>query len=95
MTKGKKVLELPKDAKSAIKKFGPIRSLHCGHVTLNGGLCLHVYIYLMIEFFSQYTRTEGESIKYLTRILLLLFRVAQDTGCQNLMKLLSRVEINT
>ena len=38
MTKGKIVLELLKYAKSAIKKFGPIRSLHCGHVTSKGGL---------------------------------------------------------
>ena len=46
LTKGKKVLELPKDAKSAIKKFGPIRSLHCGHVTSKGGFWL-VQIFLL------------------------------------------------
>ena len=33
MTKGKMVLELVIYAKSAIKKFRPIRGLHCGHVT--------------------------------------------------------------
>ena len=38
LTKGKIVLELLKYAKSVIRKFRPIRSLHCGHVTLNGGL---------------------------------------------------------
>ena len=38
MTKGKIVLELVKYAKSAFRKFRPIRGLHCGHVTLNGGL---------------------------------------------------------
>ena len=36
MTKGNIVLELLNNAKSAIKKFGPIRSLHCGHVTSKG-----------------------------------------------------------
>ena len=40
MTKGKIVLELIKYAKSAVRKFWPIRGLHCGHVTLNGGLWL-------------------------------------------------------
>ena len=35
MTKGKIVLELVKYAKSAVRKFWPIRGLHCGHVTLN------------------------------------------------------------
>ena len=37
MTKGKMVLELLIYAKSAIKKFRPIRGLHCGHVTFKGG----------------------------------------------------------
>ena len=46
MTKGKIVLELLNNAKSAIKKFGPIRSLHCGHVTSKGGLWL-VQIFLL------------------------------------------------
>jgi len=46
MTKGKIVLELLNYAKSAIKKFGPIRSLHCGHVTSNGGFWL-VQIFLL------------------------------------------------
>ena len=40
MTKGKIVLELVKYAKSAVRKFRPIRGLHCGHVTLNRGLWL-------------------------------------------------------
>ena len=38
MTMGKMVLELVKYAKSPVRKFRPIRGLHCGHVTLNGGL---------------------------------------------------------
>ena len=45
LTKGKIVLELLKYVKSAIRKFWPIRSLHCGHVTLNGGLLWLVEIF--------------------------------------------------
>ena len=40
------VLELLKYAKSAIKKFRPIRGLHCGHVTFKGGFWL-VEIFLL------------------------------------------------
>ena len=40
MTKGKIVLELLKYAKSDIRKFGPIRGLHSGHVTFKAGLWL-------------------------------------------------------
>ena len=46
MTKVKMVLELLIDAKSAIKKFRPIRGLHCGHVTFKGGFWL-VEIFLL------------------------------------------------
>ena len=48
MTKGKMVLELLKYAKSAIRKFRPIRGFHCGHVTLNGGLWLVEIFWLQI-----------------------------------------------
>ena len=46
MTKGNIVLKLVKYAKSAVRNFRPIRGLHCGHVTLNGGLWL-VEIFLL------------------------------------------------
>ena len=38
LTKGKTVLKMVKYAKSAVRKFRPIRDLHSGHVTSNGGL---------------------------------------------------------
>ena len=37
LTKGKIVLELVKYAKSALRKFRPIRGLHSGHVTFKEG----------------------------------------------------------
>ena len=40
MTKGKIVLELLKYAKSATRKFWPIRGLHSGHEIFKGGLWL-------------------------------------------------------
>ena len=46
MIRGKMVLKLVLYAKSAIKKFRPIRGLHCGHVTSKGGLWL-VQIFLL------------------------------------------------
>ena len=48
MTKGNIVLKLIKYAKSAVRNFRPIRGLHCGHVTLNGGLWLVEIFWLQI-----------------------------------------------
>ena len=53
MTKGKMVLELLIYAKSAIKKFRPIRGLHCGHVTSKYVFCDFLQItsfYLYVHF---------------------------------------------
>ena len=57
------VLELLIYAKSAIKKFRPIRGLHCGHVTFKGGFWLVEIFYCRCGIYEQYEYAKGRKSK--------------------------------
>ena len=60
------VLELLIYAKSAIKKFRPIRGLHCGHVTLKGGFWLVEIFLLQIWKYAEIAEKESSNKWFLT-----------------------------